>query len=179
MHVLGARAVWDDWSKTSGKFDAADQDRVWASFRGERKEGVITVATIYGWAKERGWVSSINAQVPAADTRVEATAKALAIFRDRAFNPANWEGEKAPPRKWIVPNYIPDGTVTLLYADGGTGKSYLKLQLAVARATAREWIGLIPEPGRTLVLSTEDDLDEMWRRLEGMLPFFNANGRSR
>jgi len=91
-----------------------------------------------------------------------------------AFNPADWEGKKAPPRKWIVPNYIPDGTVTLLYADGGTGKSYLKLQLAVARATAREWIGLIPEPGRTLVLSTEDDLDEMWRRLEGMLPFFGA-----
>jgi hypothetical protein len=24
-------------------------------------------------------------------------------------------------------------------------------------------------PGRTLVLSTEDDLDEMWRRIEGMI----------
>ena len=57
LHVLGARAVWDDWSKTSGKFDAADQDRVWASFHGERKEGVITVATIYAWAKERGRTS--------------------------------------------------------------------------------------------------------------------------
>jgi len=55
LQLFGARAVWDDWSKTSGKFDAADQDRVWASFHGERKEGVITVATIYGWAKERGW----------------------------------------------------------------------------------------------------------------------------
>ena len=33
----------------------------------------------------------------------------------------------------------------------------------------------MPEPGRTLVLSTEDDLDEMWRRIEGMLPFFGAS----
>jgi RecA-family ATPase len=90
------------------------------------------------------------------------------------FNPVDWEGKKAPPRKSIVPDYIPDETVTLLYADGGTGKSYLKLQLAVARALAKEWIGLLPEPGRTLVLSTEDDLDEMWRRIEGMLPFFAA-----
>jgi hypothetical protein len=89
-------------------------------------------------------------------------------------NPAEWEGKQAPPRKWIVENYIPDGTVTLLYADGGTGKSYLKLQLAIARAVAREWIGLMPEPGRTLVLSTEDDITEMWRRIEGMLPFFGA-----
>jgi hypothetical protein len=29
-------------------------------------------------------------------------------------------------------------------------------------------------PGRTLVLSTEDDIDELWRRIEGMLPFFEA-----
>ena len=97
-----------------------------------------------------------------------------AAARVRMVNPAEWEGKQAPPRKWIVENYIPDGTVTLLYADGGTGKSYLKLQLAIARAVAREWIGLMPEPGRTLVLSTEDDITEMWRRIEGMLPFFGA-----
>ena len=60
----------------------------------------------------------------------------------------------------------------LLYADGGTGKGFLGLQLAVARAVAGEWIGLLPEPGRTIVLSTEDEIDEMWRRVEGMLPFF-------
>lgn len=95
--------------------------------------------------------------------------RALAVYRSRAFNPANWEGKRAPPSKWIIQDYIPDLTVTLLYADGGTGKSYLKLQLAVARATGREWIGLMPEPGRTLVVSTEDDLDEIWRRIEGML----------
>jgi len=58
------RAVWDDWSKTSGKFDAADQDRVWASFHTERKEGVITVATIYRMAKERGWAPPVNAIEP-------------------------------------------------------------------------------------------------------------------
>jgi RecA-family ATPase len=90
------------------------------------------------------------------------------------FNPADWEGRKAPSRRWNVPDYIPHGTVSLLYADGGTGKGYLVLQLAVARAVAREWIGLMPEPGRTLVLSTEDDLDELWRRIERMLPFFGA-----
>ena len=48
----------------------------------------------------------------------------------------------------------------------------LKLQLAVARALARDWIGLLPEPGRTLVLSCEDDLKEMKRRLYGILKFY-------
>jgi RecA-family ATPase len=92
----------------------------------------------------------------------------------RVFNPVDWAGKQAPPRLWIVPDYIPAKAVTLLYADGGTGKSYLKLQLAVARALAKEWIGLSPEPGRTLVCSSEDDADEMWRRIDGMLPFFGA-----
>jgi hypothetical protein len=60
------------------------------------------------------------------------------------FNPADWEGKKAPPRLWVVPDDIPNRNVTLLYADGGTGKSYLELQLAVARALGKEWIGLLP-----------------------------------
>jgi RecA-family ATPase len=92
----------------------------------------------------------------------------------RAFNPADWEGKQAPPRRWDVLNYIPHGVPAMLYADGATGKGYLGLQLAMGRATSKEWIGLMPEPGRTLVLSTEDDLDEMWRRIEGMLPFYGA-----
>jgi RecA-family ATPase len=93
----------------------------------------------------------------------------------KVINPAvDWEGKKAPPRKWIVPDYIPDEAVGFLYGDGGTGKSLLIDQLAIARALAREWIGLLPEPGRTLVLSTEDDENEMWRRVEGILPFYGA-----
>jgi RecA-family ATPase len=67
---------------------------------------------------------------------------------------------------------IPDTTVTLLYADGGTRKDYLTLQLAVARALRREWIGLDVKEGRTLVLSDEDDLDEMHRRLDSILKFY-------
>jgi RecA-family ATPase len=75
----------------------------------------------------------------------------------RIINPAEWEGLPVPPREWIVADYIPDKTVSLLGGDGATGKSLLALQLAAARALAREWIGLLPEPGRTLVLSAEDD----------------------
>jgi RecA-family ATPase len=50
----------------------------------------------------------------------------------------------------------------------------LALQLAIARALAREWIGLLPEPGRTLVLSAEDDADEMQRRFDDIRKFHGA-----
>src|ERR1019366_3112527 len=92
----------------------------------------------------------------------------------RIINPADWEGLAVPPREWIVVDYIPDKTVSLLGGDGATGKSLLALQLAAARALAREWIGLLPEPGRTLVLSAEDDADEMQRRLDDIRKFYGA-----
>ena len=82
------------------------------------------------------------------------------------INPFAWEGAPIPERRWCIPDYIPHATVTLFSGDGAQGKSLLALQLAVARALGRDWIGLLPEPGRTLVLSAEDDADEMHRRLD-------------
>jgi RecA-family ATPase len=92
----------------------------------------------------------------------------------KIINPANWEGVPVPEREWTVPDYIPYKAVTLLSGDGGQGKSLLALQLAVARALAKDWIGLLPEPGRTLVLSAEDDSDEMHRRLDDIRKFYGA-----
>ena len=92
----------------------------------------------------------------------------------RIINPADWEDLPVPEREWIVPGYIPHKTVTLLSGDGSVGKSLLVLQLAVGRVLAHEWIGLMPEPGRTLILSAEDDGDEMHRRLEDIRKFYGA-----
>ena len=97
--------------------------------------------------------------------RFEDPAPPAPIFR-RIINPASWEGVPVPDREWIVPDYIPHKTVTLLYGDGSAGKSLLTLQLGAARALARDWIGLMPTHGRTLILSAEDDADEMQRRLD-------------
>jgi RecA-family ATPase len=86
----------------------------------------------------------------------------------RIINPADWADKPIPPREWIVPHWIPARTATLLFGDGGAGKTTLALQLAAARATARDWITTLPIPGRTLVLSAEDDDRELHRRLDSI-----------
>jgi len=73
-------------------------------------------------------------------------------------------GRPVPPREWLVPELIPMHTVTLLGGDGGTGKSLLALQLAVAAATGKRWLGLEVREGPTLTISAEDDDDELHRR---------------
>src|SRR5262249_29690902 len=64
--------------------------------------------------------------------------------------------------------------VTLLSGDGGQGKSLLAKQLGTARAINGEWVGLLPTPGRTLILSAEDDGDEMHRRLDDIRRFYQC-----
>lgn len=64
-----------------------------------------------------------------------------------------------------MPDLIPARTVTLLYGDGGTGKSLLALQLAVTVALGQSWIGLPVKAGKALFPSTEDEADELHRRL--------------
>ena len=81
------------------------------------------------------------------------------------------------PVKWIIPNWLENGTVTLLAGKGGVGKSRLALQTAVQLAlgggrcifgdgaplfrTARQV--------KTLYLSWEDDVGEYHRRLASQI----------
>lgn len=76
-----------------------------------------------------------------------------------------------PQRHFLVPgaNLLPVRNVSALYGDGGTGKSLLALQLAVAVASGTSWLGYMPEPGGCLYLSAEDDEDETHIRLKSII----------
>ncbi|MDG4890914.1 bifunctional DNA primase/polymerase [Mesorhizobium sp. WSM4887] len=78
---------------------------------------------------------------------------------------AAMSGQPIPERNWHVEGWIPGNNVTLLYGDGGTGKSLLTMQLAVSTAASRPWLGLPVRPGRVIYLTAEDDGDELHRRI--------------
>ncbi|MGB3315972.1 MAG: AAA family ATPase, partial [Albidovulum sp.] len=85
------------------------------------------------------------------------------------YSAASLKGKAVPPRQWLVHGLVPQKTVTLFSGDGGTGKSLLALQLAVAVTAGTGWIGKPVEQGRVLFLSAEDDDDELHRRLDCIL----------
>lgn len=71
-----------------------------------------------------------------------------------------------PARRWLLKDLLPLGVVGLLAAGGGTGKTILMLQLAVAVAAGIKFLGItVDEPGGVLVLAGEDERDELHRRL--------------
>lgn len=76
----------------------------------------------------------------------------------------DWEGIEPLPREWEVEGWIPRGEVTLLYGDGGIGKTLLAHQYATAAATGRSWLGQITRPARVMCIFCEDSAAELHRR---------------
>ena len=69
VEILGeatAFALWSDWSKKSGKYDAADQGRVWASFD---DAGGVTLSTLFAIAKSFGFRVSAPKAEPASEVQ--------------------------------------------------------------------------------------------------------------
>lgn len=97
----------------------------------------------------------------------------LALSRDGSkpltVSAASLAGKPIPQREWLVEGTIPHKQVTLLYGDGGVGKSLLAMQLAVSVATGNRWVGLSVEKGKAMYLGAEDDQNEMHSRFAAIL----------
>jgi hypothetical protein len=80
------------------------------------------------------------------------------------IDPHKWADKPIPEREWEVGGLIPRGEVTLMYGDGGVGKTLLIHQYAVAAATGVSWLDLETRPAKVLCLFCEDGPEELQRR---------------
>ncbi len=181
------RDIWLNWSRQSsksGKSGTPDTpERKWHGFR----PSSIGAGTIYYLASREGWMPPadiiLNAGVAEAVEAMKGERhpaqgildqiKALRATSKSTDVPAPrtdkitlnlLAGRPIPERQWIVPHWVPVGQVTLLYADGGVGKSMLALQLMIASAKARAWCGLPTAQCSSVGLFSEDEMDEVHRR---------------
>ena len=120
-----------------------------------------------------------NAIAKAAEA--ETDAHALRLFervnvpaRARPFNVARSFRPDPPPRRWIVPDWLPEGRIGLLAGKGGRGKSWISVQLACAIAGGDpNWLPGAPKastdgPQTAVIWSYEDEEDEYARRLASL-----------
>lgn len=80
-------------------------------------------------------------------------------------------GKPAPEREWIIENWLPCGfsTPTLITGDGGTGKSLLAMQLAIAVSRGEPWLGKeVLKKMTVAMVMCEDSQEELHRRVEAI-----------
>jgi len=95
------------------------------------------------------------------ERRASRISERIALYRAHT-----WHGAKLaeiPPRRWIIPGWIPREGSILVYGPPGSGKSYYALTLALELARGGSWCGVaLPEPSTVLYLANErlGDLSE-------------------
>jgi hypothetical protein len=81
-----------------------------------------------------------------------------------------------PPRQWLLGNQFCAGFISSIVAAGGAGKSALRLLQFISLATGRPLAGQhVFRRCRVLLISLEDDQNELDRRIKGVLDYFNIS----
>ena len=79
-----------------------------------------------------------------------------------------------PPRQWLLGNQFCRSFISSIVAAGGTGKSALRLLQFISLALGRPLCGQhVFRRCRVLVISLEDDRNEMERRIKAVLDHYN------
>lgn len=86
----------------------------------------------------------------------------------KTVTPTDWKGTTTPAKSWLVQNRIPAGDLTVILADGGSGKTEISVQLLISVShDLGDWLGaVVYKAGRCLFLSAEEEEDDIRARVD-------------
>lgn len=148
--------LWDEWSSQGSKYPGTA--KLWRKWNSFDANGPITLATVFGMARDAGreW------QPPKTK---DAALEASSMPKLRPRSASDWKNApEPPPREWLWPEWIPMVQTTALYGDGGIGKTLAAQQLMTAVAAGLPIWGEQVRRGVALGIFCEDDEDELQRR---------------
>jgi RecA-family ATPase len=132
-----------------------EEMRRWES---RRQEIPRAVKSAEKFAPEERQPPTINVKLSVPDTEESSAAVNQSLTTD--LQPMDWgnlANTQPEPTEWRLEGWLPEGTVTLLSANGGVGKSNLSLQLGVAMAHGMSLFDIPTKPSKVLILSGEDE----------------------
>lgn len=152
-----AKHVFEVWSQRSPKYQPGDEDR-FDTYSGSRIS-----APEYGLRKLAGLLDDPLAGFEDVPPHWRVPALEFAVVHR----------EDLPPFPYAVEGIVPIGVPTLFSAHGGSGKSYVSLQLAVCGAAGLDFFGhRIARPLKVLVYTCEEPEHEVKLRLKRILSHY-------
>jgi RecA-family ATPase len=149
--------IWDQWSRTSQKYDARDQQHKWRSFNGTG----VSIGTLFHHAQKCEWrpreVRLLKAGKPLDGGSPSAGDKSGLRWLDMS----NWDHEPLPVRQWAILDRVPLKQAGLFSGEGGVGKSLVEIMKDVAHVAGKDWFGSMPALGGAFYIGAEDDEKEL------------------
>lgn len=136
-------AIWCDWSRTSAKFDAQDQLRVWRSFHRRGLSGT-TLNTVFAMAQAAGWRNQGNV----------ALLPGLAVPLSTLMNLRELDLHAAQI-VWQVKHLVPMPSLGMIFGASGTFKSFIALDYCLHLAHGMDWLGRRSRPGKVVYVAAE------------------------
>lgn len=148
----------------------------------EEKRDVFETAfkTFSANDKERArYVTQIEGGTEPEPVSEERSAQLVDVLKRHATSRWAVPGAEVPPRQFLVDGLVQGGVPQMLAADGGVGKTMLALDLALkitsyTGGSAPTWLGRQLTPsclgGSVIMLTAEDDRDELNRRMLALDP---------
>jgi hypothetical protein len=166
-------AMFSAWSARSTKYDAKQCTKKWDDLA-----NVIgyTAATIFHHANEADstWRTRVTLPTQEDPQPAPSAAKTKPPALTMIKSAAALQTLTFEPLRWIVPEYLPEGT-TVLAGKPKKGKSFWALDVSIAVATGGDCMGKRCEQGDVLALFLEDSDRRLQRRITTMLGAFNEN----
>lgn len=171
----GGYDLWNAWSSKSDEYEEAAIDHTWYSF--DPKE--ITYRSIFKLAssKEYGWTNprlGVSKSAQAGLTREteieEAKNEPLDIDSDEYGETLHFDSRNPSLviKKFYLGGWVPEGGVTLLSGDGGVGKSFSSLNIAVCMALGLDYGGMDSRRSKVYFVTAEDDKDDVNARIHNI-----------
>jgi hypothetical protein len=159
-HAEQLWTILDNISRTAPGYDEEDNRKRWLRYISEapRHQSPITIASVFGLARQHGWPGWSPPVIPAASQPVVWSAPKLKV-----------PFANIPHRRWLYGSYLIRGEVTVLAAPGGAGKTALASGIAVEMATGMATLGekIYKERDLTvLFINGEDSRLEIARRVQ-------------
>jgi RecA-family ATPase len=160
------RSLWLDWSRSSDKFDPANDPKKWDSFDPTR----TGYQAVFKRAQEQGWVNPASTAAQLAPAPIVTEESGAALLQRLSVD---WSDDSDVEVPDVIAGLVADEEVTLLGGHGGAGKSFLALQMACAVALGEEVLYRPTSQSRVLYYSAEDGRKRLTRRLRNMAELFD------
>ena len=149
------------WSKRSDKYDAAETDRAWCSIKAVKHIGA---GSIYHWASEYGFnLRDVREPQHPGPADVQSDQPIQNKQPSPLLRASDIRGP-LPQREWLLDQWFPEKAVSVLFGQGGVGKTLLVHQLANCVATGAPFMGIETKTMPVLMVLCEDDALEISRR---------------